>query len=345
VLLLKEGKISKPIKISTTDYNYLEPWTTGRFVAISDTTNNAAFSSDGGLTWRQITLPSGGTGWRKVVFGKGMFVAIGSQAAAWSADGGNTWTQATLPNIDRDTWADIAYGNNIFVALAWQDSKPYVTPRAAYSTDGKTWNLSSSAMTGYWLDVVYGSGKFVAVAHRGRHEYRTGPYAAYSTDGRSWTNVTDPNMEPIASGDEFDWCGAAYGNNTFVAVSDKSYNPMNSDDNLNRSYVAYSTNGVNWTQKRMPDDDWHTLAFGNGTFVAIAVNSKQAAYSTNNGQTWNTATLPSAASWQAVTFGNNRFVAVAANSNQAAYSMNNGRNWNTATLPAARWISVAYGAP
>ena len=88
---------------------------------------------------------------------------------------------------------------------------------------------------------------------------------------------------------------------------------------------------------------WNSVTYGNGRFVAVASNSKQAAYS-DNGVTWNAATLPASEEWYSVTYGNGRFVAVAFISDQAAYS-DDGVTWRkTATLPAfGMWSSVTYG--
>jgi hypothetical protein len=378
VLLLKGGKVSNPIKISTTAY--IEPWNKGRFVAVSYYNNDAAFTSNGGETWQQITMPSWGTGWSKVIFGKGLFVAIGTNGAAWSDNGGNTWKDWTLDDPlsegERPIWTEIAYGNNMFVALAYQDPKPtnwnddwgdfyssYI-PRAAYSTDGKTWSLvpTSLAINGYWREMVYGKDKygkdkFVAVADKGDREYRTGPYAAYSKDGRSWTNVTDLNMAPIVpkvEGEEFDWNDVAYGKGMFVAVSEMSVNWKNSSLKKNFSYTAYSEDGVTWTTPtQMSSGNW-ILAFGNNRFVGLAWKDQSscpiAAYSTD-GKTWaDTGTMTNLlpARWAEIAFGNNMFMAVGYGSNRAAYSAD-GQSWDmtTGTLPGTQhnWGSVAFGAP
>ena len=89
---------------------------------------------------------------------------------------------------------------------------------------------------------------------------------------------------------------------------------------------------------------WNCVCYGNGKFVAVANNSKVAAYSTD-GVTWHEVTISSTvANWTSVCYGNNRFVAVANGSSLFAYS-SDGINWTTATLSSTSrsWTSVCYG--
>ena len=98
-----------------------------------------------------------------------------------------------------------------------------------------------------------------------------------------------------------------------------------------------------WTQATLPaSEDWSSVCYGNGKFVAVASYSNIAAYSTD-GVNWTQATLPTSATWQPVCYGNGKFVAVAYNSNVAAYSTD-GVNWTQTTLPnKLSWQSVCYG--
>ena len=112
-------------------------------------------------------------------------------------------------------------------------------------------------------------------------------------------------------------------------------------------YAAPST-GVDllqFFQSTLPSSqNWFSVTYGNGAFVAVANGSTAAAYSTNGGVTWTASTLPSSSDWIAVTYGNGAFVAVAYNSTAAAYSTNGGVTWTASTLPSsATWRSVAYG--
>ena len=88
---------------------------------------------------------------------------------------------------------------------------------------------------------------------------------------------------------------------------------------------------------------WFSIAYGNGTFVAVARSSDKAAYSTDGGQTWTESTLPSRASWSSIAYGNGVFVTVDFFMDKAAYSTD-GINWTESTLPSSGgWLSIAYG--
>ena len=63
--------------------------------------------------------------------------------------------------------------------------------------------------------------------------------------------------------------------------------------------------------------NWQSVCYGNGKFVAMAMNSTIAAYSAD-GITWTKTTLPNKLSWQSVCYGNGKFVAMANSSNIAA---------------------------
>ena len=126
----------------------------GKFVAVADSSNLAAYSTDG-INWTQATLPAS-KHWESVYYGNGKFVAVAynSNVAAYSTDGIN-WTQATLPASA--TWRSVCYGNGKFVAVAGYSNI------AAYSTDGINWTQSTLPASATWYPVCYGNGKFVAV--------------------------------------------------------------------------------------------------------------------------------------------------------------------------------------
>lgn len=92
---------------------------------------------------------------------------------------------------------------------------------------------------------------------------------------------------------------------------------------------------------------WSSVAFGNGTFVAIRNSSNLTARSTT-GTSWVAGgTLPSSAAWTDIAFGRigsfNTFVVVASGGNAAAVSTNEGQTWTSTTLPSSgTWTSVCF---
>ena len=266
----------------------------GKFVAVANGSNGAAYSEDG-ITWTITSMTKYGI-WKSVTYGNGKFVTLNwnnSHEAFYSEDGIN-WTAATLPSSAK--WYSVTYGNGKFVAVAENSTA------AVYSEDGITWTattLPSSVTT--WKSVTYGNGKFVAIA-----DYSD--TAAYSEDGVTWTATTMPSSR--------EWQSVAYGNGKFVAVVYGS------------TKAAYSEDGINWIETTMPSTvDWYSVTYDNGKFVAVASGSTAAAYS-EDGITWIQTTLPSSKKWQSVTYGNGKFVAVASQTTTVAYSRD-GINWKT----------------
>jgi hypothetical protein len=148
----------------------------GKFVAVSNYRNMAAYSTDG-INWTATTIPS--ASWRNVTYGNGKFVAINystDSMAAYSTDGIN-WTTATMPSSS--DWCGVTYGNGKFVVVSGNSNK------AAYSTNGINWTAATMP-NNFWVAAAYGNGKFVAVGGNPNK-------AAYSTNGINWTMVTMPS--------------------------------------------------------------------------------------------------------------------------------------------------------
>lgn len=174
-------------------------------------------------------------------------------------------------------------------------------------------------------------------------------YTAFSpNNGNNW--YVGSLATPASGGV---WFTGAYGNG-YLLVSEA--------DNTD---LAVSVNaGFTWNyyDSVLPIERM-VLGFGDGVFVGVPINfnpvgtsgstgSTTAAYSTDNGETWTSATLPSEQSWSSVAHGDGVFVAVSgyslagggADSTAAAYSTDGGKTWTASTLPSSTaWSSVAYG--
>ena len=219
-----------------------------------------------------------------------------------------TWTQGTMPNSQ--TWTTVCYGNNKYVAIAY-DSNIF-----AYSTDGINWTQGTMPNSQSWTTVCYGNGKFVATAV-------VSNIFAYSTDGINWTEGNMPS--------EQNWPSICYGNDKFVAIA--------SGTNI----FAYSTDGINWTDGTIPSSKYlQSVCYGNGKFVAIAQGSNVFAYS-SDGITWTEGTMPSKQIWVDICYGNGKFIAIVYDTNIFAYSTD-GITWTEGTMPSKqKWDFVCYG--
>jgi hypothetical protein len=265
-------------------------WVPGsKFVAVGSAGNYGSigkfcYSIDDGITWTEGTMPSNGY-WSKVIYGNGKYVAISNNTynkIAYSTDGIN-WT-VTTPSADNlQGWYGVAYGNGKFVAI----SNNMIS---VYSTDGINWT-ETAMLPGIWSSITYGNGKFVALNNNSNHNK-----AAYSTDGINWTEtaiIANPNYTNTGP-----WNDVTYGNGKFVAVGSIRNQPSGATYSFAR--VAYSTDGINWTQISSASNG--NIAYGNGKFVRIA--SRSTSYSTDDINWTNLPTgLSSNVSWSGLTYG------------------------------------------
>ena len=227
---------------------------------------------------------------------------------------------------------DIAFGDGTWVAVAYTNGN--ANSRIMRSTNGGVdWTEVTTSFTGeqYW-GVAYGGGKFVAVSNRS-----DGNRIIYSTDaGLTWQEASgyDPGTSSTKG-----YMGISYGGGRFVAVQDTG-----------NQRVSYSTDGINWTNVTVPLSDWQSVAYGDGTWVAIAWQGAAGyvMYSTDDAQTWTTTSSGvTSQQWFDVEYGDGKFVAAGMNPgniNRTMYS-EDGINW-TAFESAGdkRFISVAYGS-
>ena len=107
----------------------------GKFIALTNGSNQVAWYSTDGNTWTSFTKPGAlNDTWTSIVFEKDIFVAVGNGGiSAYSTDG-LEWTMISIKNAP-NSWGDIGYGNGKFVvASSWFDDN-----MVAYSTDGINW--------------------------------------------------------------------------------------------------------------------------------------------------------------------------------------------------------------
>ena len=178
----------------------------GVYLAVAGDADKAVYSTDGGLTWSQTTLPDIGDSsfneWVDVAYGKKKFVAVANSGNFAAVGEYNsltdtwTWVSTIMDTIADSTvkdWRSITYGNNRFVTVSG-------TGEIAYSFDGEDW-LSGGYMptqdgsTAHnWRKIRYGQGVFFAIGDTGSREIGADPslspttFAASSEDGVLWTS-------------------------------------------------------------------------------------------------------------------------------------------------------------
>ena len=173
-----------------------------------------------------------------------------------------------------------------------------------------------------WTRISYAGDKFFLFSGNSSN---TG---SYSFDGVSWSTLT--------MNDTTAWKDVAYGNGVYVAVGS--------------SRVSTSTNGLTWTQKFFSgvSNLGGVAVFGNDTFMVIAEDSNQAAYSTDNGLSWTNFTATGVfAGTKYIAYGNGIAVMLV-KGNSTAYISSNLISWTTFSTGSLGtfnplWTGIAFG--
>lgn len=289
---------------------------------MSTATTTAAYSTDGGKTWVASTLPTSAKWYAVSINNNNIAVAVasGTTAAAYSTDGGKTWAASTMPSASN--WNNVSINNNnIVVAVAT------TTTAAAYSADGgKTWAAATLPVVTNWSGVSININN-IALASSNTNN------AAYSTDGgKTWAALLMPiaaSWYSISINNSNAAVSIAYNTNSAVYGTFTAASPAGS---------AYSAdNGQTWAISGLSFSPARGAAVNNsGQSCTVGPNTAKAAYSTNYGQAWTEAALPSVANWYDCALNaNGQAVAVAHAASKAAYSTNGGQTWTAAVLPAA----------
>lgn len=235
-----------------------------KFVAISNGSNNAA-SSTNGVSWTARTMPSS-RNWNGVAYGKpstvstGVFVAVAGNlnSAAYSTNG-TTWTTSTMPTFGDSTlneWVDIAFGKNIFVALANSNNIAAIGTwnGTSLTWQGTTMDVVSDSSSKDWISIAYGNRRFVALSSTGD--------VGYSFDGSNWFAATMPKQDGSTI---HNWKQIKYGQGVFFAVGDTGGRLVGADPTIGlTTFAATSYDGIVWTSRTLAtQENWGVVAFGN----------------------------------------------------------------------------------
>lgn len=279
-----------------------------------------------GGTWTQRTGPATPTAgnWWGVAYGAGVYVMVGNGNSlgqiAYSSDG-ITWTRATsgVPSTNVALYA-VTYANSRFVVVG--NGVCYT------STDGIAWT-SRTIAAGAYQYITYHNSLFITSNGGGS----TSTNVMTSPDGITWTSRTMPATVI--------WSGLATNGTTAVAVSG-GYKTTTTGLGTAGTQGASSTDGTTWTSRTMPSSQaWSGVAYGNGTFVAVALNPTglgQMVWATStNGTTWtalaNTLTVGDRQwGFNNIQFVNGRFIVLPIYGKHGMYSTD-GSTWTPFAFP------------
>lgn len=296
-LVEREGKF--PIELSTTDswYSIIHNGN-GRYVAlVNGSTSAAAAYSDDGYTWTQTEVPAVAR-WQGGVYSNGVFVAAGGiSGVIYSTDEGVTWNKATLPVSGN--WREPCFGNGKFVICA------YGSDKIIYSEDGINWLATTAPYSAQWYSMTYSdeNKRFVMVSGNNG-------YFAYSTDAITWTGENMPSIDSAVGS----WRYIVCNENNFIALTQKGDGIVTSNLGTVWNTTIYTMPDTTIT--------WNKPVYGNGLWVATSTSTSGIGAYSSDGKNWTQIKMPSSSQYYAPMFDGEKFMCTKAKSDEVVYSIN-----------------------
>lgn len=326
-------------------------WGGGMFIALPRFDDYVLKSYDG-INWT-AHVGTYGT-WRNIDYGNGKFVAVSGEINAAqpimrSTDGEN-WTSISVPDLG--AWYSAAYGNGLWVAIC--ETCP--TNRIMTSPDAITWTPQTQFNTHRWVDIIYAEGYFVAVDWLSPDSFDV-MRSPTGLEG-SWElcRMTGDNVN--------NWFRLAYGNGTFIAVSNKGkiaisgkqflsvqqeeyLYPADTLELLATHYGVRDTTARFWNTITPPENNnWQNVIYAQGRFVAVSDNGTNRSMYSQDAINWKLSGSLPLSTWNSITYGDGKFVAVArtgTNTTKVAYSYD-GVTWTLSNMNTASDLrDVTYG--
>ena len=153
-------------------------------------------------------------------------------------------------------------------------------------------------------------------------------------------DMNQPISETFTAGQTVTGVLAGNDNANGVLVTDASGNTMDVVPSL----------GPNFSPVLVEANNWTSVTYGDGKFVAVSINGTNRAMYSTDGINWLPALGTVNNAWQSVTYGvlpdgTKRFVAVSSNGNFRVMYSDDGINWTGApAVTKVSWQSVTYGA-
>ena len=109
--------------------------------------------------------------------------------------------------------------------------------------------------------------------------------------------------------------------------------------------IKYSTDGINWTSASGAGGGLHGVEYGNGLWVAVAVDGANRVSTSTDAITWTQRSAAEQNAWESVAYGNGIWVAVSSDGTNRIMTSTDGINWTARTVAIANsrsWRDVQY---
>ena len=109
--------------------------------------------------------------------------------------------------------------------------------------------------------------------------------------------------------------------------------------------IKYSTDGINWSSASGAAGGLHGVEYGNGLWVAVAVDGTNRVSTSTDAITWTQRSAAEQNAWESVAYGNGTWVAVSSDGTNRIMTSTDGINWTARTVAIAnarQWRDVQY---
>ena len=280
----------------------------------------------------------------------------GSYNSALGYNAGYNGTQTefkSLNNIQGSTMIGAysqAYANNV-LALGGQGTNSVKvgigTGLPTNQLSAESYRYSTGTVTTNGTTTVTGTGTTFTTDMVGNVIYiatnstTTAPYARTITGYTSATQITVSSTVPALTGAQYYINYAGLQVTTGGRVGIGTLAPTTELEVVG----DITSTGTKWTARTGgADNDWRSVTYGNGMFVAVSVTgTNNRVMTSTDGINW-TARTTGGNSWQSVTYGNGMFVAVASSGTDRVMTSTDGITWTTRPgAPGNQWVAVTYG--
>ena len=256
--LPEESEVTEIGIKGSTSGNIPDPATQETTVLEFGGTSGDAFGS-----FTDVTPTGIPAGLRGVTFGDGVYVAVGEPDGSnggiiYTSSDATTWTRNTSSPVASKILSDVAFGNNIWVAVG--DTQTIIT---ATDPTGTWTELTGHPVTSNPQGVAFGNGVFVIGTSN----------IFSSADGLTWTEEDD--------GGSFFHFGVVFDpdNGLFVSVGNNGKIATSSDgDNVARGSMTWTERTSNVTNRL------RAVAYDDGLWVAVGDSGTIT--TSSNGTTW-----------------------------------------------------------
>lgn len=278
--------------------------------------NYVIISSEDGISWNNLSLNSfdlnAGDGFHDIIYGNGKFAVVGSSGFLMRSIDGSSWSKTIFEgNL---TYFSITYGKSKFISVGGTYGNS--SNKIIYSNDGQNWQ--SAGYEGLNLEF----GKKVIFCNETFFMMTNEKSFYSSTDGISWSSIDNNLSSSMKNKDFYNYICL---NDLIIVLADGSY-------------LAYSSNGIAYTEREISGGGARDITFGKNIYVLAkerALFYNTSLTNTNWSQVYSGAKI-----FYKVVFRKNLFVAVGETG--AIVTSSDGLNWTERISPTADTLRSLY---